>query len=254
MKSNIVALIGLAVTLVLLPASAFADTYMKHIRQTDPFTMMGQSQPGKSETIEIWLGDKAARTDNEDATSTLVVFADEKIFIIKHADRSYVEMPLNLEKIIDKVGSAAPDNQQKDEKTEAMRNMMSAMMQFKVSLKDTGEQQKIDDWQARKYIMTTTTGMGTNTSEIWATEDLKADMTAYWQAVNGMRAGQSGYADMMQEMAKIRGVIVKTVNRTQAMGVEMKSTDKLIEFATRTAPEGIYELPAGYTKKELFNQ
>ena len=254
MKRNTAALITLSGTLLLLHTSVFADTYMKHIRRTDPFTMMGQSQPGKSETIEIWLGDKAARTDNEDATSTLVVFADEKIFIIKHAERSYVEMPLNLEKIIDEVGSAAPENQQKEDQTTAMRNMMSAMMQFKVSLKDTGEQQKIGDWQTRKYIMTTTTGMGTNTSEIWATEDLQADMSAYWQAVNGMRAGQSGYAEMMQEMAKIRGVVVQTVNRSQVMGAEVKSTDKLIEFATQAAPAGTYAIPAGYTKEQLFKQ
>ena len=254
MKIKTVARISLAATLLLLSADAFADTYMKHIRQTDPFTMMGQSQPGKSETIEIWLGDKAARTDNEDATSTLVVFADEKLFIIKHAERSYVEMPLNIEKIIDKVGPEEQDNQQKDDKTAAMRKMMSAMMQFKVNLQDTGEQQKIGDWQARKYIMTTTTGMGTNTREIWATEDLQADMTAYWQAVNGMRAGQSGYAEMMQEMAKIRGVVVKTVNRTQAMGVEVKSIDKLVEFTTQAAPEGTYTIPAGYSKRELFKQ
>lgn len=253
MMSRITVPIGVAITLMLLPMSAVSDTYMKHKRNTEPFTIMGQSQPATSETIEIWLGATAARTDSADATSTLVVFADEKLFNIQHDDRSYVEMPLNLEKIIDKAQSSLPEDPENSDEKDAMREMMSAMMNFKVSLQETDEQQKIGDWQARKYIMTTTTGMGTNTSEIWATEELQADMTGYWQAVNGMQAG-SGYADMMREMAKIRGVVVKTVNRVQVMGAEVKSTDELVEFATKAAPPGIYALPKGYTKKQLFEQ
>ena len=256
MKTSFFAQFGLALTLLLMNTTAFADTYMKNVRHTDPFTVMGQSQPAKTETVEIWLGDKATRTDNQDGTSTLVMFAEKKIYIIKHGDHSYTEMPLSIDKIVDQAEAAAGDDPKANNKTNsaAMRNMMKEMMKFKVSLEDTGVKQKIGDWQAHKYIMTTQTGMGTNTSEIWATEDLHADMTGYWQAANAMLAGQSDFADMMDEMKKIRGVVVKTVNRTEAMGVEMSSTENLVEFATKSAPPATFAVPAGYSKKEMFGE
>jgi len=255
MKTRFFTQFGLALILLLMNVTAFADTYMKNVRHTDPFTVMGQSQPAKTETIEIWLGDKATRTDNQDGTSTLVIFAEKKIYMIKHADHSYAEMVLNVDKIVDQAEAAGGD-QKENSKTNsaAMRNMMQEMMKFKVSLEDTGVQQKIGDWQAHKYIMTTQTGMGVNTSEIWATEDLHADITGYWQAANAMLAGQSDFADMMAEMSKIRGVVVKTINRTQAMGVEMSSTEDLVEFATKSAPPATFAIPAGYSKKEMFGQ
>lgn len=255
MTTSRCAQIVLASIVLLASVPAFADTYMKQIRQTDPFTVMGQTQPATTETIEIWIGDKATRINNPDGTSTLVVFAKQKAYIIKPADRSYAEMPLGIDKIIDEA-VAAGDEQDEDNRAaaDAMRGMMTAMMQFEVSLKETGEQEKIGDWRTRKYVLTTKSGMGTSTSEIWATEDLHADMTGYWQAANATLAGQKGFADIVAAMAKIRGVTVKTISRSQAMGAEVKSTENLVEFATKPAPAGAFTVPAGYRKVSMFGE
>lgn len=256
MKNTLFAQIGLAFIILAVSAQACAESYMKQIRHTDPFTVMGQTQPAKNETVETWIGDKATRIDNPDGTSTLMVIADKKAYIINRADRSYAEIPMNIDKIIDQAASAAGDAQGADSKVAAaaMRGMMQSMMQFKVSLKETAEQQKIGDWRARKYMLTTTTGMGTSTSEIWATEDLHADMTAYWEAANAMLAGQPGFADMVNEMAKIKGVVVRTISRSQAMGATVKSTEDLVEFANRPAPAGTFIIPAGYRKVPMLSK
>ncbi|MBV5316682.1 MAG: DUF4412 domain-containing protein [Desulfobulbaceae bacterium] len=254
MKTKFSVRIGLAIIFLLLSAAAFADTYMKQVRQTDPFTVMGQVQPAKTETVEIWLGAEATRINNPDRTSTLVIFNEQKAYIMNHVDRSYAEMPLGIDKIIEE--AVATDDNDKDSQAgaAAMRGMMTAMMQFEVSLKDTGEQQKIGAWQARKYMLTTKTGMGTSTSEIWATEALRVDMTGYWKATNAMLARQKGFADMVAEMAKIRGVVVKTISRSQAMGSEVKSTEELVEFVTKPAPAGVFAIPPGYRKVPMFGE
>jgi hypothetical protein len=243
--------------LLALSGTALADTYMKQVRHTDAFTVMGQKQPAQSETIHIWLGDEGTRIDNPDGTSMLVLVDGQRAYAIKHAERSYAEMPLDMGKAMEEMMAAEAEEDGMDEEDKraaaaAMQGMAGAMMQFKVSLQETGERQKIGDWNARKYVMTTQMPMGVSTSEIWATEDLKADMAGYWKAANVTMAGQGGFADMLKEMSRIRGVVVKTVSRAQVMGTEVKSTEELVEFAEREAPAATFKIPAGYRQVPMF--
>jgi hypothetical protein len=246
--------LALSAVMLLSSTPTFADTYMKQIRRTEPFTIMGQSQPATSETVETWIGDEATRTDNPDGTSTLVVYAEKRAYVLQHADRTYAEMPLDMGQAMNEMASKAGESEEDKAAAAAMQGMMGEMMQFKVNVTETGEEEKVGAWTARKYIMTTTMPMGTNTSDIWATEDLEADMSGYWKAANISMAGQKGFEEMAAEMKKIRGVTVKTVNRSQMMGVEMMSTEELVEFASKTAPAGTFEVPAGYRKVSMFGE
>lgn len=244
--------LALGAVLLLGSAPAFSDTFMKQVRRTEPYTIMGQSQPAKNETVETWIGDEATRIDNPDGTSTIVIYADQKAYILKHSERAYAEMPLGMGQIMDEMAAEAGKDEEDKTTAAAMRGMMGSMMQFKVSVAETGEEKKIGGWNARKYIMTTTTPMGTSTSEIWATEDLEADLSGYRKAANINMAGQEGFAEMTAEMEKIRGVTVRTVNRSQMMGAEVTSTEELVEFASKPAPKGSFEVPAGYRKASMF--
>lgn len=254
MKHPTTLTLALGAALLLGNAPALADTYMKQVRRTEPYTIMGQSQPAKSETVVTWIGDEATRVDNPDGTSTIVVYADQKAYILKHSDRAYAEMTLDMGQAMDQMAAEAGKEEEDRAAAAAMRGMMGAMMQFKVSVADTGEEKKVGDWNARKYIMTTTTPMGASTSEIWATEDLEADLSGYRKAANITMAGQEGFAEMTAEMEKIRGVTVMTVNRSQMMGAEVTSTEELVEFADKPAPAGSYEIPAGYRKASMFGE
>lgn len=246
--------LSLTIMMVLTGATAFADHYMKQTQRTDPYTVMGQSQPATSQTIESWIGDTAVLTNNPDGTSTLVIFAKQRAYIIKHADRAYAEIPLDMKKVIGEMAESTVGDQEDLSTADAMAAMMAAMMQMEVTVQDTEEQQKIGKWQARKYIQTTRMGMGTTTSEIWATEDLRADMSGYWKATNAMLASQEGFSQMIAELGKIRGVVVKTISRAQVMGSEVKSTTELVEFTDRPAPAGTYAIPAGYKLVPMFGE
>jgi hypothetical protein len=254
MRHTLAFTLALGTVLLLGSTAAFADTYMKQIRRTEPYIIMNQSQPATSETVETWIGDKAIRINNPDGTSTIIVHADQKAYILKHSDRAYAEMPLDMGQVMDEMAAAAGEDEEDKTAAAAMRDMMGAMVQFKISVTETGEEKKIGSWHARKYIMTNTMPMGTSTSEVWATEDIEADMSGYWKAVNITMAGQEGFEEMMAETEKIRGVTVMSVNRAQVMGVEVKSTEELVEFATKSAPSGTFEVPAGYRKASMFGE
>jgi thiamine phosphate synthase YjbQ (UPF0047 family) len=245
---------SLTIMILLTSTTAFADHYMKQIQRTDPYTVMGQSQPATTKTIESWLSDAAVLTNNSDDISTLVIFAKQLAYIIKHSEHIYTEMPMDMEKTIVEMAKSGDNDEESQAGADAMAEMMSAMMQMEVTVKDTGEQQKIGKWQARKYIQTLNMGMGTSTSEIWATEDLHADMSGYWKAANAMMAGQKGFAEMIREMGKIRGVVVKTISRSQVMGSEVKTISELVEFTDKSAPVGTFSIPAGYKLVPMFSK
>ncbi len=253
MRTRIFLGAALTASLLFLAPAGVADSYMKQLRHTDPLTVMGQTQPGRDETIETWLGERAVRIDNADGISVLVQYGDRRMYLINHAERSYAEMPTDIAQAMTEAMAA---DEEADAETAAamaaMRGMMAGMLQVEVRVTDTGEQRRIGPWQSRKYLLTTRMGMGTSTSEIWASEDLQADLGGYWQAANATMAGQPGFAEMLQELAKIRGVAVLTVSRAQVMGAEVKTTEELLEFVDKPAPAGTFEIPSGYRQVEMI--
>lgn len=240
-----------AALFLLVQAAAMADTYMKQVTHSDSYTVMGQTMPEKNETTETWIGDKASRVNLPDGTSTLIMFAEKKAYALKHADRTYAEMPMSMDQMMDEVEKDIDSESEEDRASAAaMRGMMGGIMaQIKVSVRDTGEQQKIGKWNARKYERITEMGsMGKSVDEVWATEDLKVDMKAYLKARSIMQAQQPGFDKIMKEMEKIKGVIVKTISRAKAMGVEIKTTEELVDFSSRPAPADTYKIPSDYRK------
>jgi hypothetical protein len=127
-----------------------------------------------------------------------------------------------------------------------MKNMMKGMS---AKVTETGETKKIGPWNCRKYLVEMNLGMaGTTTSESWATEDLKIDYTRVFTAANAMMASMPGFENILQEMKKLKGVIVYQTSKSKVMGADMASTTELLEAADQAAPAGTYDLPAGYKK------
>ena len=122
------------------------------------------------------------------------------------------------------------------------------MMQPKVTVEETGETQKIKNWNCKKYIMTMEM-MGTkSTSEIWATEDIKIDYELYQTLGLSMMPKTPGMEKMLEEMKKIKGLTVLSTATTSVMGTDVKSTQELLEVSEKSAPAGTYEVPEGYKK------
>jgi hypothetical protein len=258
MKENrILKVLAIAAVAVLVFATvqARADVYMKQKTHTDAFTMMGQSQPEKNETMVFWLGDNKARTDIESGTSTILLADKKIIYMIDHNKKQYSEMPLDFDKMIEEAAEAkAGEDPEKAEAMKKMPGFMKNMMKnvmggMSAKVTETNETKKIGSWNCRKYLVEMDMGMiGKNQSESWATEDLHVNYEMAFTMTNAMMAGQAGFENIIKEMKKIKGVVVYQVGKTKVMGADVASTTEVIECVNKDAPAGTYEVPAGYQK------
>ena len=110
-------------------------------------------------------------------------------------------------------------------------------------------------WKCRKYLLEMNMGMGgTMNAESWATEDIKLDYAKVFTAANAMMAAMPGFDKIIQEMKKIKGVVVYQTATTKVMGADVKSSTELLEAGDKSAPAGTYDLPAGYKKVKAIKQ
>lgn len=208
MKGKRIRLTGaLVVALLFTGAALNAEIYIKQTRKTDPFTVMGQTQPEKVETIVTWLGKDRVRVDTGDGT-TMIVLGDKKImYMINHEDMTYAEIPVGGDAIgamIKKEGG-----EQGEEAMKMYQQMAQSMMgSMEAKVTPTDETKKIKSWTARKYLIEMSMAMVKTKSEAWATEEIKIDPRLYYMAANAMMASMQGFDKIIQEMQKVKGMIV----------------------------------------------
>ncbi|RPJ02144.1 MAG: DUF4412 domain-containing protein [Candidatus Aminicenantes bacterium] len=243
-------------------AQAQADIFMKQKTHTGAFQVMGQSQPEKDEIMTFWIGENRVRTDMETAKTSSILLADKKLIImIDHNKMQYSEMPLDFDKMFEEAAAAeAGDDPEKAEAMKKMpgfmKNMMKGVMgNMSAKVTETDETKKIGDYNCRKYLIEMNMGMGGETkSEAWATQDLKIDYTMAFTAANAMMASMPGFEKIVQEMKKVKGVVVLQTATIKMMGAEVTSTTELLEATEKSAPAGNYDIPAGYKKVKAMGR
>ena len=243
-------------------AQARADVFMKQKTHTGAYQVMGQSQPEKDEIMTFWLGQNAVRTDMEIAKTSSILLSDQKLIImIDHNKMQYSEMPLDFDKMFDNAAAAEagddPETAEAKKKMPGfMKNMMKGVMgSMSAKVTETDETKTIGDYHCRKYLIEMTMAMGIETkAEAWATRDIDIDYTRAFTAANAMMASQPGFEKIVQEMRKVKGVVVYQTATTKMMGSEMASTTELIEAGEKPAPAGSYDIPAGYKKVKAMGR
>jgi len=243
-------LFGIAVLGFLVATQVLtADVYIKQKRHTGEMNFMGQNKPAEDVEEEIWMTDKGVRTDS-DKTSAIMLFDEKKLYMIDHEKKTYMEMPMDFEKL-----SSEMMKDQNEEDVKKMQGMMQNMMKIEASVEVTDEKQKINDWNCKKYILTMNMMMGTITQEIWATEEIKIDESLYSKyatsAYSAMPGMQAALGSLLEEMKKIKGVHVKTITSQKVMNQNFESWTELITFKETSAPDDIFQLPSGYKKTAM---
>jgi hypothetical protein len=222
---------------------------MKQKKYVGGMSIMGQNKPAENLIEEIWITDKGFRTDDP-KNSMMMLFENKKMIMIDHEQKSYMEMPMDFNKISKELIKDKDKEQQ-----QALQNMMENMQKMEATVEVTGEEKIINSWKCKKYIFSMKTFMGVIKREIWATEDIKIDKSLYSKfstsMLSAMPGMQSAIADMIKEMEKIKGVHVKSSMDQQIMNQTIKSSTELIEFKTNKAPANLFDLPKGYKKKAM---
>ncbi len=232
----------LAVACVALAGTAMADSFFKQAVHTDAFEMMGQTAPEKNDTTTVWLteGKACSQTGSEAA----VIFDAKKglMYMVDHEKKEYSVIPMDLFGGEAKEGAVESDE---------MAKMMQAMGgSVEITVTPTDETAKIGDWNATKYNVDMKIMMMASKQELWATEDIKIDYAMFNAVSSGMMAQLPGFDKIIEEMKQVKGIPIKSITRTSAMGGEVVTTTELLEYAEKDAPDGVFDIPEGYKKVE----
>ena len=245
------ALAGLWALLALaLPATTTPDTFIKQVTHTDAFEVMGQKQPAEDDTCTIWLAkDKAYMTGEDNKVS--ILRADKGVmYFVDHEKKAYAEMPIEDVGDIKKM-AGLEDDEEAAQAAEMMQGLVAGMMSMKVTVTPTDEKKEIKGWSAKKYLVEIKMPMGSTKSEVWATEDIKIDYDIYRAVSNASVAQMPGFQEALEELKKVEGMTVLSVDEAQVMGTSVKTTTALLECSSKSAPSGIFDVPKDYRKEEM---
>ncbi len=241
------------VTFIIIPLVVQADFYIKQKNHTDSFSIMGQSTPAKDDMFVTWMGKDKARMDMGEEISIIFRLDNKVMYMINHAEMSYMEMAIGG--VNDILSSIAANSGQSEEQAQAKKMMegFAGMMKPTSTVTETGESQTIKGWNCKKYDMEMSIMGMTTTAEIWATEDIKIDYDLYRNltySIMGSMGQMMDMGDWMEEMKKIKGIVVQQEGTMSMMGSDVKSSQELLEASNKPAPAGTYTVPEGYEKQK----
>ncbi len=226
-------------SILILAAFVTADVYIKSKMHTDAFSMMGQSQPAKDETIEQWFGDdKFAHLSSE--LSSIVDLNKNVMYVINHKDKTYVEaqLPLDFMKLL------PPE----------MAQMMGAMMKMTVTVTPTGQTKTVGQWKCSGYDVSLQMMMMPMKMAVWASTDVPLDMQKFANMYSNLLKAQLRLDDAaVQEMMKIKGYWISSETTGEMMGAKIRSMTEVIEITKKTPDPSVYALPAGYKKTQFLD-
>lgn len=217
-----------------------ADVYIKSKTHSDPISIMGQSQPAKDGTTEQWIGDDAVAM-NMESMAWIIDLKNNKIFILNHMSKTYVEttIPLDMSKIVP-----------------AQAAGMMGMMKATVTVTPNGQTKQVGKWSCQGFDATIAMAMMTMKMSVWATTAPGFDYKKFMEKAYGsVLKAQSMFFDdaAIAEMKKINGLPILSETTGEMMGAQMRSTSEVVEIATKAAPAGTYAVPAGYTKTDTLS-
>ncbi len=231
-------LILLSLMVLFVFSALNADYFVK--QETKTPSIMGQ--PATTVIQKLWIGDGiyANVTDGQ----TTIVDSKKKIMLIVYpSTKTYVEMklPLDISKYI----------------PEAAKGPMETMLKsMTMKVTPNGKTEKVGNWNTKGFtgIMTMKTmGMDMKMNmEMSASTDVPFD----WKKISAeylgnmmMSTGKTS-SNVIEEMKKIEGYVVKMVMTMDMMGMKIKVENNVLEISKKDAPAGTFTVPAVYKKVE----
>jgi len=225
--------------LLVFAAFAGADVYVKSKSHSDAFSVMGQTQPAKDQTVEQWIGDDKFAYIGENMSS-IVDLKKNMMYIVTHNDKSYVEaeLPLDYMKLVPK----------------EMAAMMGSMMKMTVTVSPNGQTKTIGQWKCSGYDVSIQMMNMPIKMAVWASTDVPVDMDKFSSLYGNVLKAQLRLDDAaMKEMMKVKGFWIATEITAEVMGAKARSTTEVIEMSKKNPPAGVYSVPADYTKRETLS-
>ncbi|HEX7184135.1 MAG TPA: DUF4412 domain-containing protein [Thermoanaerobaculia bacterium] len=215
--------------------SAGADTLLTLQSHADEVRIAGETQPVKDVQVRIWVSGDRVRRDEGD-TSTILRLDRNKLYVVRHPEKTYSEVPLPIDFL-----RLLPKSKQEVGRTWAEQ------MKLSVQVKPTSETRKINGWNARRVQMDIRSAMGMKIdTTLWVSQEIEGHRSLN-KLTSILAALQPGAADWSSKLEQIEGFPVLKEDSVDAAGVRFKTREELLSVKSQDAPPGSFEPPAGYT-------
>jgi Domain of unknown function (DUF4412) len=231
----------LMITLVMVCMTFLhADIFVKTNQHSYAYEFKGQKIPAKDEVTYQWIA-KGKYASIGKAKSTVVDKAKNKLFIIYHASKTYVEADLPI-----KISSIIPDS------------MKAKMAKYKVSARvnPTGATKKIGSWNCSAYLIVLQMSTGKVSMNTWTTNDVSFDVKTLARdlLVPVMHSTMPGLDEVgAAELKKISGFQIRSRVAMDMLGAKRRSKSDVVEISEKEPPPNTYAVPAGYKKQDKLN-
>lgn len=217
-----------------------ADIYVKTVTTYQVASASQEiSAPEQTRIAEQWISGKKIAMVNDPIT-VIVDIARNSAILVTPVSKTYVEtaLPIDMIKLL----------------PAEIANMASAF-QYTATVKPSGETKKIREWNCSGYDVAVSRSNGTSFAmKIWATTDVPFDLTDYQEMMGAVQKAQMFLSEAtVKEFAKIKGIQVATEATMEYNEIQTRIMMETVEISQKNAPPGIFEIPAGFTKKATLS-
>jgi hypothetical protein len=217
-----------------------AATRLTQITTTEAASLPGQNLPARTDTTVTWLA--ADRTRRDSGARSFVLRVDaERMMVIDRGARTYLDVSLDDAGKLMAALAAAPDTA-----THPRDRLLQGMFRVSAKVTDTEQTSRIDGHDCRRYIVELHLGDTHMVSEQWVTGDLQIDDQQLRRASFAALLGLPGAAEAMTELARVRGIPVRTTTLTTVLNREIHSETRLAEIASVEVGPDLFTPPAGF--------
>jgi hypothetical protein len=192
---------------------------------------------------ETWLGDGVVSV-REAGRTVIVNLHDDSLTYVNHDDRSYVVAPLPLD--LDAV--LIP---------EVRGYVLSNVTSGRVL--DTGRTTRLLGRPCREFqVESWGVGAGRGSQpvvfSVWACNQVPADLHPFRVFLHCARQLHARDESYSQELLKMDGLQLRLQRDVRDFPFRIRTVDEAVEMEMRQTPQGVYDPPAGYTRRERIAQ
>lgn len=222
----------------LAAGTAMADRLIT--KQVEPPVVAGK-EPAEKETYTIWVGESRLREDRRNR-SMIVDRSAGKMYVIKHADKTYyeIDLPIDFESMVP------------PEMIVQWRTVLKAG-QPKITIEPSSETGTVRGHDVKKWVAVVTSPAGTSTTmTLWTTLDPGFDVEEYKALMQEILALQPNSAEWIRELYDtVEGYPVRMLRSASTPDGEKVWTEEMISVEEKTAPQGAWLPAEGYTEVEF---
>ncbi len=240
--------------IILFTVFSTADIYVKRVKETEAYEMMGQKKPGTAEIEEIWMTKDKFASDGK-VLKLIIDYKKKNIKILVKPKKVYFEIPMNF--TAETIEKHFPPKVVQILKSIKLKNVKTGLDMKKV---------KIGNWDCFKtviemeIVIPALNLIPKMKIVTWMTKNAPFNYLEYKRGMSDFFEGfftefikpDEKTSAQFKKLENIDGFEVGTDVEVTFFGSTMKSTMRAIDVKNRKAPDGVYSIPEGYKKMDIF--